>query len=94
MAGVSDLEHALRRAGLAAQRRQGKWVYYRLGDESAARAVVKAVFSALDGDAQVTEDRSIAELLRAQSARAACASPPPDRPGRAARRAPAGTVAR
>jgi len=82
----------LRRAGIVAERRQGKWVFYRLGAESGARAVLKAAFAALDGDTQVGEDRSIAGVLRAQSAGAACAATRPDRARRPPRRASADTI--
>jgi len=55
--------------------------------------VVTAVFAALDGDAQVTEDQPIAEVPRAQSASASCATAPPDRPRRPGGRASAHPIA-
>lgn len=72
----------LRRAGLVAERRQGKWVYYRLEAEPSARVVVEALLSDLVSDPQVSEDQSIAAVLRAQSPAPSCESAPPDSPRR------------
>jgi len=70
----------LRRAGLVAEQRHGKWVYYRLDAELPARMVVKALFSALAADPQISDDQSIAGVLRSQSTAASCAAAAPDGP--------------
>jgi DNA-binding transcriptional ArsR family regulator len=58
----------LRRAGLLAQRRDGRWVHYRLadaaGDSDAGRLLAWAL-DALDGDATCMADRAVlAEIAR------------------------------
>jgi ArsR family transcriptional regulator len=72
----------LRRAGLVAEQRHGKWVYYHLDAEPPAKRAVKALLSELASDPQVSEDQSMAAVLRAQSTRAACEVAGPDRPDR------------
>jgi len=83
----------LRRAGLVTEQRHGKWVFYRLDAEPPAKLAVEALIAALEPDPQVSEDQSIAGVLRAQSAATPCdAVPGSRRPDR--RRGSTGSRAR
>jgi ArsR family transcriptional regulator len=55
----------MRRAGVVYARRQGKWMHYRLGiaKNSAAEAILREVFKALQSDKEMERDR--AKLTRA-----------------------------
>lgn len=68
----------LRRAGLVAEQRHGKWVYYHLDAEPPAKRAVKALLSELASIPQVSEDQSMAAVLRGQSTPAACEAAAPD----------------
>ncbi len=71
----------LYQAGLAESRKEGRWIYYRLPDRTAAKAVrgaIEWVAKSVDGDQRVAEDTARlkkilamdpAELCRRQCAR-------------------------
>lgn len=59
---------ALKTAGLLQQRRDGKWVYYRLADRQFnpyAQRFLAMVGASLDDDPTVTEDRRLLALVNA-----------------------------
>jgi ArsR family transcriptional regulator len=60
---VSEHLSELRRAGLVAERKEGRWVEYRLADSEAA-SVLDAVWTVLEGDAAVRADAVLAKELR------------------------------
>ena len=62
----------LRHAGLVDERRQGKWVYYRLSTAERITAVLAPVLSALEKDSHVRRDASTAAALHGQSPSALC----------------------
>jgi len=55
----------LRRSGLVIERREGRFVYYRLSDDLSIAAVLDAVFSLLDGDTQIRDDAALGASIRA-----------------------------
>lgn len=62
----------LRHARLVAERRQGKWVYYRLTDMDALVAMLGTVLAAVEADPEVRKDAAAAAALRRRSPAAAC----------------------
>lgn len=54
----------LRRAGLVSERKQGKWVEYRLGDQGPAAALLAPVLTLLAQDAQGRQDADTVRALR------------------------------
>jgi ArsR family transcriptional regulator, arsenate/arsenite/antimonite-responsive transcriptional repressor len=54
-AHLAELKHA----GLVAERKEGRWVHYRLAAEGPAAAALTALWSALDGDPQVASDAAL-----------------------------------
>ncbi len=65
---VSSHLAELRRAGLITERKEGRWVYYRLAEDETAAAVARDALAAIADDPTVAGDR---ELL----ARACCVPP-------------------
>jgi ArsR family transcriptional regulator len=61
---VSEHLSELRRAGLVVERKEGRWVEYRLSDSSVAVAVFGTLWSALDEDADSRADAVLAKELR------------------------------
>ena len=55
----------LRRAGLVAERKRGKWVFYRLTEDQSLRGLVRDALRLVTGDPQLSEDRRVVEALRA-----------------------------
>lgn len=60
----------LRRAGLLAERKQGRWVYSSLTGEGAE--VVGSLAAELDGDAQLAADAEAVERLRREDPEELC----------------------
>jgi arsenate reductase/ArsR family transcriptional regulator len=54
----------LRRAGLVAEQKQGKWVYYRLAEGGPLDALVREVRRLAAGDAQLREDARVIRAVR------------------------------
>lgn len=54
----------LRRAGLAAEQKRGKWVHYRLSDDPARRRVVREVLRLVRDDPTLGEDARVIAALR------------------------------
>lgn len=54
----------LKRAGLAVERKEAKWVFYRLPDDPQARRWVDLAAGSLDDDPAVAEDASLVRRLR------------------------------
>jgi len=54
----------LRRSGLVAERKDAKWVYYRLTDEEPLRSLVHEVLALADADRQFREDAALIRSLR------------------------------
>ncbi|MDY7091866.1 MAG: metalloregulator ArsR/SmtB family transcription factor [Acidobacteriota bacterium] len=61
---VSQHLSVLSRGGLVADRKEGKLVYYRLGDGEMAEAVLDPLLSLLAEDEQVKADRTVVGRLR------------------------------
>ncbi len=62
----------LRRAGLIEERKKGRWVFYRLGDDAHPAALLDATWPTVDGDAQIAADTAIVRQLREVSPEALC----------------------
>jgi ArsR family transcriptional regulator len=62
----------LRHARLVGERRQGKWVYYRLTDVDALTAMLGPVLAAVEDDPEVRRDAAAAGALRGRSPAAVC----------------------
>jgi DNA-binding transcriptional ArsR family regulator len=74
-ATVSKHLAALKTAGLVQQRRDGKWVYYRLAERDLnayAGRFLALVHGAMAGDPTVTEDRRLLALVNAVPLRVLC----------------------
>ncbi|MCL4845128.1 MAG: winged helix-turn-helix domain-containing protein [Acidobacteria bacterium] len=65
----------LRRAGLVAEDRQGKFVFYELTSNDATRPLLDALFARLATDHDVAGDAALAEALLAVSPAGACDLP-------------------
>ncbi len=61
---VSEHLSELRRAGLIAERKDGKWVEYRLADDPVAGQVLEAIWSELDRDPEAQADAVVLRELR------------------------------
>lgn len=55
----------LRLAGLVVERKEGRWVHYRLAGDPAAGAPLASVWRGLEGDPQVKSDQDVLKRLRA-----------------------------
>ncbi len=55
----------LRRGGLIAERKEGRWVHYRLSDQADAVGVLEQVWSRLRADPMVRADTAVLRQLRA-----------------------------
>ncbi|MEX2662341.1 MAG: metalloregulator ArsR/SmtB family transcription factor [Vicinamibacterales bacterium] len=64
----------LRRADLVTERREGKWVYYRLSDEDPGAALLRFVLVLVASDPQVGQDAEIARRLNGTSPDIVCAN--------------------
>ena len=72
---VSKHLAALKTAGLLQQRRDGKWVYYRLADRTLnpyAQPFIRLVLGSLQDDPTVVEDRRILALVNAVPVQVLC----------------------
>ncbi len=61
---VSEHLSELRRAGLVAERKEGRWVEYRLATEAEALRVLDPVWPALEDDRDVQADAMLLKELR------------------------------
>lgn len=61
---VSEHLSELKRAGLVAEKKDGRWVEFRIAASGAAEAVLAALFSELDGDPEVRADQVLTKALR------------------------------
>ncbi len=62
----------LRRAGLVGERKQGRWVNYRLSEEEAARAHLELAWRAIARDARIEADARLLRELRRVSVEELC----------------------
>ena len=72
---VSKALAALRQAGLLEQRRQGRWIYYRLADPETnplAEPMLRLVAGALAGDPRVIADKTALARVNALSPQTLC----------------------
>jgi len=62
---VSSHLRELRRCGLISERKDGRWVYFSLGDDDDGRPWLEAALATLEGDQQIAEDaEKVIELRR------------------------------
>lgn len=61
---VSEHLSDLRRAELIVERKEGRWVEYRLADSAAARTILDPLWPALGGDADARADAVLVKELR------------------------------
>ncbi len=61
---VSEHLSELRKAGLIAARKEGRWVEYRLSDSSAHDGILETIWSALDDDSDAQADAVLLKELR------------------------------
>jgi DNA-binding transcriptional ArsR family regulator len=54
----------LRRAGVIAERKEGRWVIYRQSEDEQAQAVVSKTMAGLNGDPRIEADARIVRHLR------------------------------
>lgn len=54
----------LRRAGFVSERRDGRWVHYRLGRGGRFHGMLQSLWRQLDGDPQAVSDANVVERLR------------------------------
>lgn len=66
LAGSTVSEHLseLRKAGVIAERKEGRWVEYRLSDDPTAGGVLDSLWPALDSDRQLQADAIVVRELR------------------------------
>ncbi|HUK14294.1 MAG TPA: metalloregulator ArsR/SmtB family transcription factor [Thermoanaerobaculaceae bacterium] len=62
----------LKDAGLVAERKQGRWVHYRLAAEGAAEAALAALWPAVARDRQILEDAALLKGLAKVPVEALC----------------------
>jgi len=61
---VSEHLSELKKAGLVAEKKDGRWVEFRLAATGSAEAVLSALFSEIDGDPEVRADQVLTKALR------------------------------
>ena len=61
---VSEHLSELKKAGLVAEKKDGRWVEFRIAASGTAEAILSALFSELDGDPEVRADRVLTKALR------------------------------
>lgn len=61
---VSEHLSELRKAGLATERKEGRWVEYRLAESAVREGLLDPVWSALEGDPEATADAVVIRELR------------------------------
>jgi ArsR family transcriptional regulator, arsenate/arsenite/antimonite-responsive transcriptional repressor len=69
----------LRRAGLLAERREGRWVFYRLGPVAGLEDLVAVLWPHLEGAGQVVADLEAARAVRQVPVGVTCARTGPPR---------------
>jgi len=66
----------LRRSGLVTEQRQGRFVYYCLGDAASAVSVLDALLATLAEDLQLRQDAALGESIRAIAPLIVCEGSP------------------
>jgi DNA-binding transcriptional ArsR family regulator len=61
---VSEHLSELRKAGLITERKEGRWVEYRLSDSALRERLLDSVWPALEGDRQADADAVLVKELR------------------------------
>jgi len=61
---VSEHLTELRKAGLLAERKEGRWVYYGLSPRPELEGLLQALWPHVDAVGQVEEDRAAARVIR------------------------------
>ena len=61
---VSEHLSELRNAGLIAERKEGRWVEYRLSDSAVRERLLDSVWPALEGDREANADAVVVKELR------------------------------
>jgi len=69
---VSEHLTELRRAGLLAERKEGRWVYYALSPQKDLEGFTQALWPHLEGSTQSLRDRKAASKIRATPLEITC----------------------
>ena len=77
---ISEHLNELRRSGLLAERKDGRWVHYGLKPQDGLEALLGALWPHLDRVGQVAEDHSAALATRAVALEITCAKARPRLP--------------
>lgn len=70
---VSEHLHELRREGLLEERKDGRWVYYRLAPDPGLEGILQGLWTRLAGERQVALDLAATRALRQVPAELTCA---------------------
>lgn len=71
---VSEHLAVLARGGLLAERKEGKFIFYRLREDGSAKTLLPPLLHRLAGDATVNADRAVAARLRRVPVMTLCAA--------------------
>jgi len=71
---VSEHLQSLRKAGFLLERREGKWVHYRLPESGAEADLLESLWPLLKGEACLQSDRAQARLLKRTVKTGTCAT--------------------
>jgi ArsR family transcriptional regulator len=64
----------LRRAGLIVERKEGRWVHYRLAESGDAAAILEPLWQRIGNDTQIRRDAAVVTRLRTVPATQLCAA--------------------
>lgn len=81
---VSEHLTELRKAGLLAERKEGRWVYYGLSPRPELEGLLQALWPHVDAVGQVEEDRASARVIRGIPLEVTCSRPCGPRVGKEA----------
>ncbi len=74
---ISEHLTELRKAGLLAERKEGRWVYYGLSPRPELEGLLRALWPHVDGVGQVSQDREAAQVTRGIPVEVTCSKSKP-----------------
>ena len=74
---ISEHLTELRKAGLLAERKDGRWVYYALSPRPELEGLLRALWPHVDAVAQVAQDREAAKVTRGIPVEVTCSKSKP-----------------